>query len=163
MNLHRLRDEVLELERLLSGGVMNNSGSTSGSGTRRRGSSFEMVDSNTTPTSQAKIAILRLASKIIRSMLGAKIIACKSAKDRTSMAITWEQAVLLREKHRLSEREMVNARNIMRVHGVRRVNVLKNTGRPFYAFNAIQRGVMPSELSAPSSTCGPWGRKIVAS
>jgi inositol polyphosphate-4-phosphatase len=86
--------------------------------------------------------------------LGCRIICCKSAKDRTAMAITWEQSRILYEEHGLSESTYQLSMNLMRSEGVRRFNVFKNTGQSSYAFNLIQRNLLPTVYRPPESACG---------
>ena len=42
----------------------------------------------------------------------------------------------------------------MRVEGVRRENVLRNTGKIYYAFNALQRAMLPITLRPVDIACG---------
>ena len=44
--------------------------------------------------------------------------------------------------------------DVTRTHGVRRKNVLKNTGSKAYAFNAIQRAMLPHVFCPPIHCCG---------
>jgi hypothetical protein len=44
--------------------------------------------------------------------------------------------------------------DLFRAEGVRRVNVLKNTGGRAYAFNAFQRSVLPPTFAPPAHLCG---------
>jgi len=102
------------------------------------------------------LEILRLACKLTRRIgIGAgRIVSCKSAKDRTAMSVTWEQACSLYEKFGVSRQEMTLALRLMRLEGVRRRNVEKNTGQSHYAFNKLQRSMLPIELRPPISACG---------
>ena len=88
-----------------------------------------------------------------RSVNGLRVTSCKSAKDRTGMAVTLEQGKLL-ESHGVDRAEIDRAVAVMRGLGVRRTNVQKNTGSPQYSFNAIQRRFLPTELQPPSGTYG---------
>lgn len=98
--------------------------------------------------------LLWLVSSTVRALDGARVVCCKSAKDRTSMSITWEQACLLREHHGLPADSVASVSDVMRLRGVRRGNVLKNTGKPYYAFNALQRTMLPPELCPSPRCCG---------
>ena len=44
------------------------------------------------------VEIHRIAAELVRKIGGARIINCKSGKDRTGMAVTLEQARILRAK-----------------------------------------------------------------
>ena len=82
------------------------------------------------------VDLLRLAWLVSRALGAGRIVMCKSAKDRTSMSVTLEQAMFLQELHGLRHEPGVactktppyaGAMAMMRMHGVRRQNALKNT------------------------------------
>mmetsp|Transcript_5601 Transcript_5601/g.8718 ORF Transcript_5601/g.8718 Transcript_5601/m.8718 type:complete len:97 (+) Transcript_5601:1266-1556(+) len=87
-----------------------------------------------------------------------RVVSCKSAKDRTSMSVTWEQASMLRHNYVCDEKgeqdNFWDILNLTRTYGVRRSNVLKNTGKVHYAFNSLQRQMLPEYLRPPEATCG---------
>ena len=85
-------------------------------------------------------------------MLHRPIVSCKSAKDRTSMSVTAEQVALLRRRHELPETEAQPLLDAMRRDGVRMQNTFKNVGKAGYAFNALQRLLLPASLRAPKDT-----------
>ena len=70
------------------------------------------------------------------------------------MSITLEQARLLVAQHDVSRGEVGILTEAFRRDGVRRDCVLKNIGVIFYAFNRLQRALLPKELQAPEETCG---------
>ena len=75
----------------------------------------------------------------------------KSGKDRTSMAATFEHAKGLVE--RLGVREGQRICSILRTYGVRRMNVLSNIGRPYYAFSSLgQKNFLPKCYRPPTRT-----------
>lgn len=61
--------------------------------------------------------LLRRSAQLVRCLHGARMTACKSAKDRTAMSVTLEQARLLREHHALRESDVERVTNLMRRHG----------------------------------------------
>lgn len=96
-------------------------------------------------------AILANASDLVRTMHGGRITVCKSAKDRTAMSCTHEQARLL---HRLygtcaGPDDMAA---LFRARGVRRENAFSNVGMRRYAFNVLQRLMLPSHLRPPTGS-----------
>lgn len=96
--------------------------------------------------------VLKLTAQAIRSAGGGRIVSCKSAKDRTSMSVTAEQVALLRRRHELPETEAQPLLDAMRRDGVRMQNTFKNVGKAGYAFNALQRLLLPASLRAPKDT-----------
>ena len=101
--------------------------------------------------------ILLLSEQLTRWMGGARITSCKSAKDRTSMAVTAEQAQLLVERHRLGKAEAAALADEMRIHGVRWQNMRKNVSGGQYAFNWLQQRLLPEIYRAPKGTYRPFG------
>jgi hypothetical protein len=103
---------------------------------------------------EKNIHILQLARSIARRMAAGRVVCCKSAKDRTSMSVTWEQSQLLQEEHKFEAENAHSAIQLMRLEGVRRCNVLKNTAKTAYAFNQFQRRLLPTVFRPPVSACG---------
>ena len=95
--------------------------------------------------------ILPLAADWTRRVLAGRSTSCKSAKDRTSMSITWEQARILSRYHEMPESEIASVRNQLRSQGVRLENAFKNIGKKKYAFSNLQLRAIPEEYRAPSS------------
>jgi inositol polyphosphate-4-phosphatase len=102
---------------------------------------------------EKNIQLLVLCADMVKRMAGGRIICCKSAKDRTSMSVTWDQARILYEQHGLGEHDVQSALNLMRTEGVRKLNVIKNTGQSAYAFNVIQRSFLPPIFRPPEHAC----------
>lgn len=100
------------------------------------------------------IDIFRLSEEICWRMNGVRLTSCKSAKDRTAMAVTLESAFILEREHALRSDVFFRILNTMRSQGTRLVNSLKNTGIPKYAFNRIQVKAYPSMYRAPEGTYG---------
>jgi inositol polyphosphate-4-phosphatase len=94
------------------------------------------------------------ANSIVRKMNGAHVICCKSAKDRTSMSTTWHNAMFVQHMHLLSISNTKLFTDLSRIEGVRRTNVLKNVGKPLYAFNAFQQSMLPVEFQPAPFCCG---------
>ena len=72
--------------------------------------------------------VITLSERLVRVLRGGRITSCKSGKDRTSMAVTAEQARLLHEAHGVAEAEAAMLMDEMRAHGVRWLNMRKNVG-----------------------------------
>ena len=79
------------------------------------------------------VELLQDGERLARIMRGGRLTSCKSAKDRTSMAITLEEAQLLIEEHGIAEKNLESLLWAMRISGVRRRNVEKNIGKGKYA------------------------------
>eukprot|EP00948_MAST-09A_sp_MAST-9A-sp1_P000155 g155.t1 len=86
----------------------------------------------------------------------------QSAKDRTGMSVTLEEAqwLLSLGSFHIPRKKFVDSPDlwlayVLRKHGVRITNCHKNTNKRFYAFNkAIQRPALPLSYRAPYSLCG---------
>jgi len=95
-----------------------------------------------TSKAEKNTIILPATADFSNEMHAGRVTCCKSAKDRTSMSITWEQARLLENYHGLQDGSQ--ACEVMRTNGVRRENAYKNIGKNKFAFNAVQRRFLPS-------------------
>ena len=104
------------------------------------------------------VDLLMLSADLVRWLGGMRVCSCKSAKDRTSMSLTLEEARLLVNLHKVDETDERLA-NVMREHGVRLINVHKNTGVPKFAFNSLQRKMLPQKYRPPLSTVGSIFRR----
>jgi len=103
---------------------------------------------------EKNVEILSKTADLTRRVLGGRATCCKSAKDRTSMSVTWEQARLLELHHDLPKAEAADAIQVMRSAGVRRENAFKNIGVDKYAFNQIQIMLIPEIYKPPKGTEG---------
>lgn len=101
-----------------------------------------------------RMAILSLSSLIVRSIGGGRVTCCKSAKDRTAMSITLEEANLLVLSHGLHSDERDLFTSLLRTHGVRRENARKNIGKAQYCFSALQNYMLPHDYKCPPGTGG---------
>ncbi|KAH9249515.1 hypothetical protein BASA81_012688 [Batrachochytrium salamandrivorans] len=98
--------------------------------------------------------ILQNSADLVRWLSGVRIASCKSAKDRTAMSLTWEEARILHNVHYVRDMPLLDLANLFREHGTRLINVHKNTGMPRYAFNKAQRSFLPESYRPPMSTIG---------
>lgn len=74
-------------------------------------------------------------------------------KDRTSMGVTLDQGKNLAED--MDTSDTAGCIQIMRKYGCRRMNVYASTGQSMFAFNSIQRGLLPACFRPPMGTfCG---------
>jgi hypothetical protein len=100
------------------------------------------------------VALIRSAEALVRALGGGRVTSCKSAKDRTSMAVTAEQAVLLVREHGMCPADAPPLADAMRSYGVRWHNMRKNVRGGTYAFNWLQRRLLPKTYRAPKGTFG---------
>ncbi|KAF0694105.1 Aste57867_14991 [Aphanomyces stellatus] len=104
----------------------------------------------TTKQHKKNVQILMTTSEFCRLLGGGRATCCKSGKDRTAMSVTLEQARIL-----ATEAKAVNVKHMietMRLCGVRRENVFKNIQSYTYAFNELQRKLLPECYKPPVGT-----------
>ncbi|XP_035786576.1 inositol polyphosphate-4-phosphatase type I A-like isoform X1 [Anopheles albimanus] len=98
--------------------------------------------------------VLHRAEDITRALQGLRFTSCKSAKDRTSMAVTLEQCRVLQQEFHLSASAAQNVLDTMRSEGTRSDNTMKNVGIRKYAFNLPQVLSLPSVYRPPAGAYG---------
>ena len=101
--------------------------------------------------------VITLSERLVRELHGGRITSCKSGKDRTSMAVTAEQARIMHDFHQVPECEAAALMDEMRAHGVRWLNMRKNIGKGHYAFNWLQQQLLPQGYRAPKGTYRQFG------
>jgi inositol polyphosphate-4-phosphatase len=104
------------------------------------------------------VELLSLCQQITRLLSGGRMTCCKSGKDRTSMSATLEMISLLSDDLSATEVDPLDLLSVLRRRGVRRQNVIKNIGRPYFAFNQIQWMNLP-KMYRPPSGCYGGGHK----
>ena len=110
------------------------------------------------------------AADFARVLGGARVVMCKSGKDRTGMSVTYEQCRAVRDGlggfghdgagglggvAPLTQRaDFERARHLLRLYGARLENCQKNIGKPRYAFNAFQQRMLPHVYRPPVAVAG---------
>ncbi|XP_070506535.1 inositol polyphosphate-4-phosphatase type I A isoform X2 [Chironomus tepperi] len=100
------------------------------------------------------IKVLHVAQDITRALNGLRVTSCKSAKDRTGMAVTLEQARILQQEFHLPNVNLQNVLDVMRSEGTRLDNTFKNICRRKYAFNLPQVLALPQLYRPPTASFG---------
>lgn len=96
--------------------------------------------------------MLTLSAQCVRLLGGGRLVSCKSGKDRTSMSVTAEQVHLLQHHHMLPRQDAARLLYEMRGEGCRMENTRKNVGKRGYAFNRLQRLLLPESLRPAAAT-----------
>ncbi|RHY28136.1 hypothetical protein DYB32_006209 [Aphanomyces invadans] len=110
----------------------------------------QIAASITQPMHKKNVRLLMTTSEFCRRLGGGRATCCKSGKDRTAMSVTLEQArLLVQEAKALNLKHMIET---MRLCGVRRDNVFKNIQTHTYAFNELQRKLLPECYKPPVGT-----------
>ncbi|KAK2719965.1 hypothetical protein QYM36_004019, partial [Artemia franciscana] len=100
------------------------------------------------------VKILEIMENLCRQLLGLQITSCKSAKDRTGMAVTLQQCNLLTREMDLSDQEYQKALDTMRSEGVRIENCAKNIDVRKFAFSWLQLVTFPHKYRPPPGSYG---------
>ena len=85
-----------------------------------------------TSRKEKNVEILPFSADLVRKLNGGRMTSCKSAKDRTSMSITWEQARWLHLHAKLPKQLIFSVANHLRTNGSRKENAFKNIGNFFF-------------------------------
>lgn len=104
--------------------------------------------------SAKNIKILHVAEDITRAVGGIRFTSCKSAKDRTAMAVTLEQTRILQQEFHLPANNLQNVLDVIRSEGTRLDNTMKNIGRRKYAFNLPQVLSLPQQYRPAAGSYG---------
>ncbi|KAI6215412.1 hypothetical protein M3Y94_00382500 [Aphelenchoides besseyi] len=102
--------------------------------------------------SRKNLNIFSKVQSLTRALNGTCVISCKSGKDRTSMAVTLEEAKALKHNFGISQNQLDEVIDSLRRDGVRRENCRKNVGKPLYSFSPFQIHFLPKEFRPPSGT-----------
>ena len=107
------------------------------------------------------VDLLVAAERVSVALGGCRVTFCKSGKDRTGMAVTYEQSRRLGERFHCgsSLQRAIRDANVMRVHGVRIDVAEKNIGRRVYSINALQAHFLPAVYRPPPEVLETMMRK----
>jgi len=111
------------------------------------GKAQAVVNDSCVFSNEKNVNVLLRTADLCRAMNGCHGVMCKSGKDRSSMAVTLEQARYLCSNHGVVGGK--KSCEIMRRHGVRRYNVWANTGQKNFAFNGINYTSLPKCFKPP--------------
>lgn len=96
------------------------------------------------------VALLMDSSDFCRELGASRVTCCKSGKDRTAMSVTLEQARICCAELKATQGSKIVSS--MRLYGVRRKNVFLNTKADKFAFNEMQRKMLPDCYKPPAGT-----------
>ncbi|RWS06693.1 hypothetical protein B4U79_02585 [Dinothrombium tinctorium] len=104
------------------------------------------------------VRVLHLMEQITYKLNGLRFTSCKSAKDRTAMAVTLEEVRKCAHLYDFSEIRDVHLfqqmLDTLRSEGTRRENTRKNVGVAKYAFNTLRVMTLPKLYRPPPGTYG---------
>ncbi|KAI6204240.1 hypothetical protein M3Y94_00649900 [Aphelenchoides besseyi] len=100
----------------------------------------------------ANLNIFSKVQALTRALKGSCVLSCQSGKDRTAMAVTFDEAKLLQEHFTVSQDQFNKIVDSLRRDGVRRENCRKNVGKPMYACSSHRVQSMPKEFRPPVDT-----------
>uniref|UniRef100_A0A7E4W547 PH domain-containing protein n=1 Tax=Panagrellus redivivus TaxID=6233 RepID=A0A7E4W547_PANRE len=109
------------------------------------------VDEN---PSRKNVAIFTRVMTLMATLRATCTLGCKSGKDRTSMAVTLEEARFVKEHCGVCSDQLVQVTESLRKNGVRLENCRKNIGKSLYSFSPFQTHFIPKEFRPPAGTYG---------
>ncbi|VDL19870.1 unnamed protein product [Hymenolepis diminuta] len=98
------------------------------------------------------VEVLRLVTEVSSSLNALRFTSCKSAKDRTAMAVSLEQARWLTEVEGMHRASFSPALKCLRSTGLRLSNVEKNVNMRKYNFTRFQLLSFPKAYRPPVGT-----------
>lgn len=104
--------------------------------------------------SSKNVKVLHVAEDITRAVGGLRVTSCKSAKDRTAMAVTLEATRILQQEFHLPAGNLQNVLDVIRSEGTRLDNTMKNIGHRKFAFNLPQVMALPQQYRPPNGSYG---------
>jgi hypothetical protein len=109
---------------------------------------------NNAKPQQKSCAVLMTSANLVRFLAGSRATCCKSAKDRTSMSVTHEEARCVVGLESSQKKLILSIANVLREFGVRIGNARKNVGKKKFAFNQLQQKFLPTEYKPPMCVAG---------
>uniref|UniRef100_A0A5S6QHL0 PH domain-containing protein n=1 Tax=Trichuris muris TaxID=70415 RepID=A0A5S6QHL0_TRIMR len=106
------------------------------------------------PNQWKNVALTHQAMRLCRMIGGDVVICCKSGKDRTSMAVTYDEALFVQHLYSLSQDATAVLLESLRREGTRLENAYKNLGARRYAFKRGQLAFVPPCYRPPEGLYG---------
>ncbi|XP_062509512.1 inositol polyphosphate-4-phosphatase type I A-like [Corticium candelabrum] len=100
------------------------------------------------------VDFLNRAEQVCQRINGARLTSCKSAKDRTGMAVTYEMCLMLGSQYDLHPDNFQQVLNAVRSRGTRLENCYKNLGVRKYNFSSLQLKCAPKQYCPPEGSYG---------
>lgn len=110
-----------------------------------------------TPSQAKDVMLFTKSVELSKSLGSALLVSCKSAKDRTSMLVSYLVASEAAKRLGVVDSEgfITEVTDELRSqHGLRLRNCEMNTGKARFAFNSLQRQFLPPELRPPKHVAG---------
>eukprot|EP01035_Chromulina_nebulosa_P018865 gene18865-24650_t len=117
---------------------------------------YELTNTITSKKVHSKnVDMIAEVERVTQILRGCKVTFCKSGKDRTGMAVTFEQARQLSERFAIGSTlsSIINNANLMRIYGTRLLIAEKNIGRKVYSINKLQAQFLPIIYRPPAVCC----------
>jgi hypothetical protein len=110
----------------------------------------EAVTNASKSPSEKHVDVILKLNRLVRRIASTHGILCKSGKDRTGVGVTLEAARIIAEDIGVMGGSAIV--QLLRLHGVRKMNVWANTGQDKFAFNTIQKMNLPPCYQPPAGT-----------